>query len=99
MDFTLPSQEGYTIYSKSGCPNCTKTKKLLEGDTPAPVIIDCDDYLIEDKEGFLKFIEATAKKEWKTFPMIFYNGQFIGGYQETMSHYECKKTFIEVSDF
>lgn len=98
MDFTLPNQQGYTIYSKSGCPNCSKIKKLLDYENPKPVIVDCDEYLLEDKEGFLKFIETNAKKEWKTFPMVFYNGQFIGGYQEALKDYECRNTFIE-TDF
>ena len=98
MDFETPSQESYTIYSKSGCPNCTKVKKLLQKETPAPVLIDCDEYLIEDKLGFLRFIEEIAKKEWKTFPMVFYQGAFLGGYEDTLKEYECKKAF-EVADF
>ena len=24
-----PEETGFTIYSKSGCPNCTKIKKIL----------------------------------------------------------------------
>ena len=29
-DFIQPSTTCYTIYSKSGCPNCKKVKDLLE---------------------------------------------------------------------
>jgi len=98
MEFPLPEKNGYTIYSKSGCPYCVKVKKLLEKETPAPIVIDCDEYLLENRDGFLKFIEEIAKKEWKTFPMVFYEGTFIGGFQETSKDYECKKAF-ELSDF
>lgn len=50
-------------------------------------VINCDN-LIQDeksKENFLKFIENLAKKEWKTFPMIFWDGKFLGGYKELMT--------------
>ena len=30
MSFTEPSKEGFTIYTKSGCPNCTKVKHLFK---------------------------------------------------------------------
>ena len=52
------------------------------------VEVNCDNVLIEDKEGFLLFISEIAKKEYKTFPMIFYNGDFIGGYTEIKENIE-----------
>ena len=29
MEIEEPLKTGFTVYSKSGCPNCTKVKKLL----------------------------------------------------------------------
>jgi hypothetical protein len=29
MDIDKPNNSGFTIYSKSGCPNCLKSKALL----------------------------------------------------------------------
>ena len=29
IQFEYPSKNGFTIYSKSGCHNCSKIKKLL----------------------------------------------------------------------
>ena len=29
MTFTEPSEKGFTIYTKSGCPNCSKVKTLF----------------------------------------------------------------------
>jgi hypothetical protein len=60
-----------------------KVKILLKEKGMDFNIIDCDDYLIEDKETFLIFINKLTKKDIKTFPMIFYKGDFIGGYNET----------------
>ena len=92
-EYIQPQKTGYTLYSKSGCPNCTKVKHLLKSVEPANLIVDCDDYLIENKQDFLQFIESLAGKEWKTFPMIFHNGQFVGGYQETIVYYEKQNAF------
>ena len=90
--FQNPSNNGYTIYTKSGCSYCVKAKKLLEKETV--LIIDCDDYLIENKELFLDFIkEKNHGKEMRTFPIIFYKNQFIGGYTELTTFYEKESAF------
>jgi hypothetical protein len=46
-------------------------------------MINCDEYLLEDREGFLAFIKERAGKEYKTFPMVFADGKFLGGFSET----------------
>jgi len=96
MDYISPSNAGYTIYSKSGCPFCTKAKKLLDNETPKPILVDCDDYLLEDKAAFLLFIQKLAETEHKTFPMIFHDGKFIGGFTETKAHYDKSNAFNNV---
>jgi glutaredoxin 3 len=93
MDYIMPNSQGYTIYSKSGCPFCTKVKRLLEKESPAPLLVDCDDYLLENKEDFLSFIQQMAGKEYKTFPMIFHNGNFLGGFTDTKEYYEKQSAF------
>jgi hypothetical protein len=42
-------------------------------------IIDCDEYIIEDKKLFYFLLN----KEVKLFPIIFYDGKFIRDYSET----------------
>jgi glutaredoxin len=88
MDFEKPLESGFTIYSKSGCYNCTKVKALLNDKNLLLKLIDCDEYILEDKESFLLFITSISNKQLKTFPIIFYDGKFIGGYNET-------KEFVE----
>ena len=89
MEFEEPLKENFTIYSKSGCENCRKVKKILNDNNFLFVEINCDDYIIDDKENFLFFIREKANFYCNTFPMVFYNGTYIGGYQETSNY--CDK--------
>jgi glutaredoxin len=90
MEFELPLQEGFTIYSKSGCPNCINVKKILQEDNIEYLIIDCDEYLIEERENFLKFIQNLTGKEWKLFPIVFFDNIFLGGFKETKEYIDKK---------
>jgi glutaredoxin len=92
MNFEEPFENKFTIYSKSGCINCRKVKDLLKSCGFEYEIIDCDDYLLEDKENFLSFIKSYSVVEWKSFPIVFFNGKFIGGLNETQSYLETLKT-------
>ena len=86
--YEMPQQHGYTIYSKSGCAKCKDVKNLLTNNFFEFTLIDCDEYLIEDKEDFLEFIKSVGNIEdiWKTFPIVFFNGNLVGGYKETENH-------------
>jgi glutaredoxin len=99
MEIEEPFKTGFTVYSKSGCSNCTKVKKLLSEKKAFFVEINCDDYIIEDKENFLLFIKERANKEYKTFPMVFNDGNFVGGFTETQDYFNKLLTFDEKSDF
>jgi glutaredoxin len=89
IEVESPQPSGYTIYSKSGCPNCTKAKNLVKH----AHVIDCDEYLIEDKSTFLKYMDAYSKAEPRTFPIIFFNSEFVGGFTEVKIHYEKQQCF------
>ena len=86
MEFQLPSKTGFTIYSKSGCPNCVNVKKILQENKIEYLLIDCDEYLIEEREKFLKFIENISKKEIKMFPIVFFDANFLGGLKATKEY-------------
>jgi glutaredoxin len=93
LDFLKPSENTYTIYSKSGCPNCKNVKNMLLGKNIAVDIVDCDEYLIETKTEFLQFIMKLTNKEWKTFPMVFDGTHFVGGYADTKEYLEKRLLF------
>lgn len=86
MEYTRPSESGFTIYSKSGCLQCSKVKTLLQDNKLSFNVVDCDEYILEDKQSFLLFMNSMAHRDIKAFPMIFYDGTFIGGYTETKEH-------------
>ena len=87
MYIPQPDEEKITIYSKSGCVNCVRVKKLLKENNIDFIIIDCDELLLENKTMFLQFIEQLIGKEYKTFPMVFLNKTFIGGFKETEEYF------------
>ena len=98
-EFTKPLKNCFTIYSKSGCPNCTRIKKIMIEKKQTFIEINCDEYLIEDKEFFLSFIKNLAQKESKVFPMIFNDGIFIGSFNETQEFLDKQLSFDENTGF
>ena len=96
MNIPSPHSKGFTIYTKTNCSFCTKVKTLLEAETPKPVIVLCDDFLTEDRDAFLAFIKKNAGVEYKTFPMVFYNRRFVGGFTETKKYIDGQDAFDDV---
>jgi len=86
IEFESPSKTGFTIYSKSGCPNCATAKKLLQENKIESLVIDCDEYLIEERDKFIEFITDICKKEVNVFPIVFFDGKFLGGCRETKEY-------------
>ena len=83
MEITEPNKKGFTVYGKSWCINCTLVKNLIKEKYFFLTEIDCDEYILEYKEEFLNFIENIAETSYKTFPMVFYDGKFVGGLTHT----------------
>ena len=98
-EYIKPATNGYTIYTKSGCPNCVKIKEYLCECGAEMLVINCDEYIIENKQEFLQFIAKCAEKEIKLFPMVFFNTEFIGGYAEAETHYKKIKAFSGNCEF
>lgn len=95
MDIPKPLYEQFTVYSKSGCINCTRVKQLLQEKQVKYNIVDCDEYILEDKSGFLDCIRELAEKEYKMFPMVFFNKSFIGGFKETEEYFQKTLDFSD----
>ena len=60
-----------------------KVKKLLKEKNLLFNVIDCDDYILENKQTFLNFLKNISNVDINTFPIIFYEGKYIGGFIET----------------
>lgn len=68
-------KDGITIYTKSNCYYCEEIKKIL----PDAHYINCDIYL-EDTDAFLDFIDTITDQKPTSFPMVFKDKCYIGGY-------------------
>ena len=98
--YSSPSQTGYSIYTKNACIYCLMVKDLLKEEDYQ--IIDCDDYISnpQAKERFLQFIQTITGKSYRTFPMVFKDGVFVGGYTDTKELYQFEKAFDnDAADF
>jgi glutaredoxin len=84
MDFKTPSKKGFTVYSKSGCKNCLLVKSLFKSKNFAFKEINCDEYIIENKQNFLLFLNNLAQQKVEFYPAIFYDNKFVGSYSETI---------------
>lgn len=86
MEIVQPTHIGFFIYSKSGCPNCLKLKTTLRDKSLLYIDVNCDDYLVEpeDKETFISFIREKSSISLHTFPIVFFDGVYIGGYKEAL---------------
>lgn len=84
-------EKGITIFTKTHCGFCKKAKALLAEWEIDAHIIYCDTFLQTDRTGFLESMhQITAKPEntIKTFPIIFFDGVYIGGYTELQKIYD-----------
>jgi glutaredoxin len=93
MEYIGPSETGFTIYSKSGCLLCSKVKTLLRDNNLHFTIVDCDEYILEDKPAFLLYIKTITGQDIKGFPIVFENGTYIGSYTETKAHVDKLTSF------
>ena len=76
MNFSLPTENGYFMYSKSGCKFCRMAKELL----PDVTVVNVDEHIETDKA---KCLDQNISR---TFPVVFFNEIFIGGYTESKEH-------------
>ena len=87
------SETEYVIYTKDGCDFCRKLKNLLIHEKKTFTEINCDNHIPEELQLFLFNMQENTGKRWKTFPIVFVNGTFIGGYTETVKYIERQHAF------
>jgi len=96
MEFIEPLKIGFTIYSKSNCINCSTIKKIIKEKNLFFFEVNCDEYILENREKFLTFIEERAETSYKTFPMVFYDCKFVGGMAHTKEFIDKLLSFEDV---
>ena len=93
MDIPVPSTHCVTVYTKQNCPYCSKAKTILTNTNISFQVIKCDAFLEIDKTAFLDTMRKKTQRDYRTFPMIFDQGNFIGGYSELQSYLDKKNAF------
>lgn len=82
MNIPLPTSENYTIYGGANCSFCVKAKKILANHANV-IYYDIDTFGASRKETFdLLKKRGLIPENYKTIPLIFYKGVFLGGYTE-----------------
>jgi len=84
-----PSSDGFTVFTKQDCSYCDKVKLLL----PGALIVSCDSFL-KDRDAFLSVMDQRTGA-YRTFPMVFRNGVFLGGYEDTKRYLDHQRLFQE----
>jgi len=66
------------IIMKNGCPYCIKTKELFDSNH-----IKYEKEIIDEfNQDYIYTKIDPLTKNYRSVPIIFYNGKFIGGYNE-----------------
>jgi glutaredoxin 3 len=68
-----------TIYSSSVCPFCHAAKRLFDSQGVA-----YEEVVLDDKPE-LRHRLSDENRGFRTVPMIFVGGEFLGGYQDVMA--------------
>ena len=77
------------MFTKSKCNYCTRAKKLV----PHAKSVLCDDILRTKRDLFLTAIQHESGREHRTFPMVFHNGKFVGGFNELQEYVDKEQAF------
>lgn len=93
MDYLKPIDGIYTIYTRSGCSYCKMVMELLKNEDPPVDEVCCDEYIAHSKPKFFQFIKEISGQNHNTFPIVFLDGAFVGGYTETKSFLQYLTTF------
>lgn len=103
----IPNNNAWTIYTKSNCKYCKLVKELLEKHQII-LTINCDDWIKENENKYVflaqmqNIIKQTTNPSKETvhntFPMVFNNGTFIGGYMETLKFLESQTPELNFGD-
>lgn len=88
MKIPKPLNNRITIYSKNGCKYCDNVKQLVIKQKVPFTIIKCDEYLLKNKQCFLQNMYLLVGKEYNTFPMVFSDGIFVGGFTDTEQYFQ-----------
>jgi len=90
------TQSLYIVFTKSDCSYCDKIKQLMEHTNENVQYILCDEWLKTKRILFMNIMRVKTHKDEITFPIIFFEGMYLGGFDE----YEMKiNNYNEILEF
>lgn len=94
-DIKLPENK-FLVISKSNCVFCEKACYLLNMKGISYEYINVDNLLVTQKakNQFLEYMCELISYEYDKLPMIFYNKQFIGGYNNLEEYFKTKNNLF-----
>ena len=75
--FGFKGKDSWVIYTKQGCGYCENAKNLMKTNNFNFNIISG-----ENNKEILEIMKKIGKSDFKTWPKIFKNNNFIGGYND-----------------
>jgi len=75
--------QNYTVYSKSGCPYCSKIVQVLDHIKASYTVYSLDEHF--DRQSFYGEFGNGS-----TFPQILINGKKLGGCSDTIKYLQEK---------
>jgi len=87
----------YTVFTLSHCNFCVLVKELLQNENVT--YVNCDDIIKFNRQQFIEEMNMlTLQPEHTTFPFVFKNKIFIGGYMETKKKYDNEIDNLNFND-
>lgn len=77
------------VFSLSYCTWCKKAKEHLKAMKMPYKSFEVDTLPIKTRDAFIKKLTRHTRKS--TFPQIFVQGQFVGGYDDLVSRFPLRK--------
>ena len=77
-----PTKEVWTIYTMKGCGYCNDAKKLLKARKEKKRGVRVNVIKGEGSPSVVRKMKAIGRENYDTWPKIFLNGKFIGGYSD-----------------
>lgn len=72
----------FQIITLKGCPSCDAAKEILKNKGYKTILLELEFNDLEEKQFWNNFVKTKFKKVHETFPKIFSEGKFIGGYDK-----------------
>lgn len=90
----------FLVYSKSNCKYCEYAKELLEEKGVSYKVINVDEILKYNRTEFIlsineKINQSNGKRFNNTFPIIFLEEKYIGGFTDLVCQINHVKLFNE----